>query len=142
MGRKSSTNALDVARRRRANSVYREKSVSFVGAGDSKAIEEKLDQMGDLKSQIKGLSADHEEVKLNQEEISTGMAALTHQMSLLADALDRMATSSGSGGGRTDIFRRVSRLSKNSFRHPTDVPIGIKDDCLIFFHFSRIELQC
>ncbi len=40
-------------------------------------------------------------------------------MTLLADALEKLA-----GGGRTDVFRRVSRLSKNSFRHPSDLPPG------------------
>ncbi len=66
------------AARRRVNSVYREKSLSF--SGDSKAIEEKLDAVGDLKAQIKGLAVDGEEVKLNQEELNTGMANLSHQV--------------------------------------------------------------
>ena len=91
-------------------SVYREKSFSL--QGDSKMIEEKLDQVSDLKTQIRCLINDNEEVKLNQEELNANMATVTHQMSLLADAFEKLG-----GSGRTDIFRRVSRLSRQSFRN-------------------------
>lgn len=50
------------------DSIYREKSVSL--HGDSKLIEEKLDQVSDLKTQIRCLMTDNEEVKLNQEELN------------------------------------------------------------------------
>lgn len=49
------------AARRRLNSVYREKSISL--NGDSKMIEEKLDQVSDLKTQIRCLINDNEEVR-------------------------------------------------------------------------------
>lgn len=80
--------------------------------GDSKMIEEKLDQVNDLKTQIRCLISDNEEVKLNQEELNANMSTITHQMSLLADAFEKLT-----GNGRTDVFRRVSRMSKQSFRN-------------------------
>lgn len=81
-------------------------------------IEEKLDQVNDLKTQIRCLINDNEEIKLNQEELNSSMLTITHQMSLLADAFDR-----SSGKGRTDIFRRVSRLSRRSFKQPIKSPL-------------------
>lgn len=48
--------------------------------GDSKVIEEKLDQVSDLKTQIRCLITDNEEVKLNQEELNANMTTLTHQV--------------------------------------------------------------
>lgn len=39
------------------------------------------------------------------------MTTLTHQMSLLAEAFEKLI-----GNGRTDVFRRVSRMSRKSFR--------------------------
>ena len=78
---------------------------------DSKLIEEKLEQVGDLKAQIKCLLNDNEEVKMNQEELNANMATVTHQMALLAEAVER-----ASGGGRAELFRRVSRVSRQSFR--------------------------
>lgn len=80
--------------------------------GDSKMIEEKLDQVNDLKTQIRCLISDNEEVKLNQEELNANMSTITHQMSLLADAFEKLT-----GNGRTDVFRRVSRMSRQSFRN-------------------------
>jgi regulator of replication initiation timing len=101
------------AARRRINSVHREKS--FIGFhGDSKAIEEKLEAVGDLKTQIRGLISDNEDVKLNQEELNSNMSSVTHQLAMVAEALDRL--SSNNGSGRTEIFRRVSRASGHSFR--------------------------
>ena len=94
------------------NSVHREKS--FVFHGDSKAIEEKLEAVGDLKTQIRGLINDNEDVKLNQEELNSNMSSVTQQLAMVAEALDRL--SSNNGGGRTEIFRRVSRASGHSFR--------------------------
>lgn len=101
------------AARRRMNSVHREKSILGFH-GDSKALEEKLEAVGDLKTQIRGLINDNEDVKLNQEELNTNMASVTHQLALVAEALDRL--SSNNGSGRTEIFRRVSRAG--TFRKP------------------------
>ena len=78
--------------------------------GDSKMIEEKLDQVSDLKTQIRCLITDNEEVKLNQEELNANMTSVTHQMSLLADAFDKLI------GGRSDVAGDVSRVSRKSFR--------------------------
>ena len=86
-----------------------------VHGADSKLIEEKLEQVGDLKAQIKCLLTDNEEVKMNQEELNANMATVTHQMTLLAEAVERV-----SGNGRADLFRRVSRISRQSFRR--DLP--------------------
>eukprot|EP00095_Tigriopus_kingsejongensis_P007825 maker-scaffold204_size260821-snap-gene-1.42 protein:Tk07825 transcript:maker-scaffold204_size260821-snap-gene-1.42-mRNA-1 annotation:"transient receptor potential channel pyrexia" len=97
------------AARQRMTSVYRDKS--FNVQGDSVMLEEKLEQVNDLKTQIRCLINDNEEIKLNQEELNSSMGTISHQMSLIADALDK-----ANGRGRTDIFRRVSRLSRNSFR--------------------------
>jgi hypothetical protein len=95
------------------NSVHREKSM--VGFhGDSKVLEEKLDAVGDLKTQIRGLINDNEDVKLNQEELNANMASVTQQLALVAEAVDRL--SSNNSSGRTEIFRRVSRASRQSFR--------------------------
>lgn len=91
------------------DSMYREKTAGI--HGDSKLLEEKLDQVSDLKTQIRCLITDNEEVKLNQEELNANMTTLTHQMSLLAEAFEK-----ANGNGRTDVFRRVSRLSRRSFR--------------------------
>ena len=95
------------------NSVHREKSILGFH-GDSKVLEEKLEAVGDLKTQIRGLINDNEDVKLNQEELNTNMASVTNQLALVAEALDRL--SSNNGNGRTEIFRRVSRVSGQSFR--------------------------
>ena len=48
---------------------------------------------------------------MNQEELNANMATVTHQMALLAEAVER-----ASGGGRAELFRRVSRVSRQSFR--------------------------
>ncbi len=94
------------AARRRINSTFRDKTL--VG-DDSKLLEEKLEQVSDLRAQLKCLLADNEEVKLNQEVLNTSMTAINHQLSLLADALEKL-----SGGGRAGLFRRVSRLSSSN----------------------------
>ena len=82
--------------------------------GDSKVLEEKLEAVGDLKTQIRGLINDNEDVKLNQEELNANMTSVTHQLALVAEALDRL--SSNNSSGRSEIFRRVSRASRQSFR--------------------------
>ena len=102
------------AARRRMNSVHREKSMLGYH-GDSKFLEEKLEVVGDLKTQIRGLINDNEDVKLNQEELNANMASVTQQLALVAEALDRMS-SPNNNSGRTEIFRRVSRASRQSFR--------------------------
>ena len=96
------------------NSVHREKSMLGYH-GDSKFLEEKLEAVGDLKTQIRGLINDNEDVKLNQEELNSNMASVTQQLALVAEALDRMS-SPNNNSGRTEIFRRVSRASRQSFR--------------------------
>ena len=96
------------------NSVHREKSMLGYH-GDSKFLEEKLEVVGDLKTQIRGLINDNEDVKLNQEELNSNMACVTQQLALVAEALDRMS-SPNTNNGRTEIFRRVSRASRQSFR--------------------------
>ena len=96
------------------NSVHREKSMLGYH-GDSKVLEEKLEAVGDLKTQIRGLINDNEDVKLNQEELNSNMASVTQQLALVAEALDKLS-SNNSGSGRTEIFRRVSRASRHSFR--------------------------
>ena len=58
--------------------MYREKSMSL--SGDSKIIEEKLDAVGDLKTQIRALINDNEDVKLNQEELNANMVSLSAQV--------------------------------------------------------------
>ena len=82
-------------------------------SGDSKIIEEKLDAVSDLKTQIRTLVNDNEDIKLNQEELNSSLTGITHQLTVVTEALDRMATRSGTG--RTEIFRRVSRASRQSF---------------------------
>ena len=96
------------------NSVHREKSMLGYH-GDSKVLEEKLEAVGDLKTQIRGLINDNEDVKLNQEELNSNMASVTQQLALVAEALDKLSSNS-TGSGRTEIFRRVSRASRHSFR--------------------------
>jgi len=53
-----------------------------------------------LKTQIKCLLSDNEEVKLGQEELSSAVESVNRQVALLSEALERLA-----GGGRTDVFR-------------------------------------
>ena len=81
--------------------------------GDSKVLEEKLEAVGDLKTQIRGLINDNEDVKLNQEELNSNMASVTQQLALVAEALDKLSFNTN-GSGRTEIFRRVSRASRHS----------------------------
>ena len=95
------------------NSVHREKSMLGYH-GDSKVLEEKLEAVGDLKTQIRGLINDNEDVKLNQEELNANMSSVTQQLALVAEGLDRL--SSNNSSGRTEIFRRLSRASRQSFR--------------------------
>ena len=59
--------------------IFREKSMSL-GGGDSKIIEEKLDAVSDLKTQIRALINDNEDVKMNQEELNANMAGVNKQV--------------------------------------------------------------
>ncbi len=105
----------------RTNCIYRKKSLSFIDDSSgcdffndsSKAIEEKLDMVSDLKVQLKCMIDDSNEVKLNQEEMNTSMAVLMHQVLLLGDVLENLP-----GGDKTEVLQRCTRLSKDSFRHP------------------------
>ena len=51
-----------------------------LGGGDSKIIEEKLDAVSDLKTQIRALINDNEDVKMNQEELNANMAGVNKQV--------------------------------------------------------------
>ena len=62
-----------------SNAGFREKSMSL-GGGDSKIIEEKLDAVSDLKTQIRALINDNEDVKMNQEELNANMAGVNKQV--------------------------------------------------------------
>ncbi len=44
------------------------------------ALEEKLDQVSDLKTQIRSLIVDNDEMKLNQEELNANMTSIAKQV--------------------------------------------------------------
>jgi regulator of replication initiation timing len=50
-----------------------------INGSDSKLIEEKLGEVSDLKTQIRCLITDNEDVKLNQEELNANVVSLSHQ---------------------------------------------------------------
>ena len=109
------------AARRRLNSVYRDKSMNLSG-GDSKVIEEKLDQVTDLKIQIRGLISDNEEVKLNQEEINANMTFIAHQMTLITEALGNIGGSGGASAAAAEKQRKGSYISCSSLAPPAPTP--------------------
>ena len=80
------------AARHRVNSVYRDKSFS-VGAhhslADASALEEKLDAIASMKTQILALINDNEDIKHTQEEINATLTNLNHNINLMAEAIER-----------------------------------------------------
>ena len=107
------------AARHRVNSVYRDKSFS-TGAhnallADASALEEKLDAVVAMKTQVLGLINDNEEIKQTQEEVNASLTTLNHSINLLAEVTERI-----SGNGRTELMRRVSRASRRTT--PTATP--------------------
>jgi hypothetical protein len=80
------------AARHRINSVYRDKSFSAGLTGsvaDASALEEKLEAVGDLKIQMRGLINDNEEIKATQEEVNSTLVNLNHQLSVIGEAIER-----------------------------------------------------
>ena len=80
------------AARHRINSVYRDKSFSTGYSGnlaDASALEEKLEAVSDLKTQMRGLLTDNEEIKQTQEEVNTTLLNMNHHLSMMAEAIDR-----------------------------------------------------
>ena len=56
---------------------------------DASALEEKLEGLADLKTQMRGLINDNEEIKHTQEEFNSTLLNLNHNMSAIAEAIDR-----------------------------------------------------
>ena len=80
------------AARHRINSVYRDKSFSTGYSGnlaDASALEEKLEAVSDLKTQMRGLLTDNEEIKQTQEEVNTTLLNMNHHMTSMAEAIER-----------------------------------------------------
>lgn len=69
--------------------------------------------------------------------MSTNLTTLSHKMVLIVEAMEKL-TSAVNGQGRTEIFRRVSHASRQSFRVPeinTASPVTPK---VIF----KVNLSC
>ena len=45
--------------------------------------------MSDLKTQMRGLLTDNEEIKQTQEEVNTTLLNMNHHLSMMAEAIDR-----------------------------------------------------
>ena len=56
---------------------------------DASALEEKLEAVTDLKTQMRGLLNDNEEIKHTQEEVNTTLVNMNHHLSVMAEAIDR-----------------------------------------------------
>ena len=71
---------------------HRDKSFSTGFSGnmaDASALEEKLEAVTDLKTQMRGLLNDNEEIKHTQEEVNTTLVNMNHHLSVMAEAIDR-----------------------------------------------------
>lgn len=81
------------AARHRINSVYRDKSFGSGMAGtflaDASALEDKLEAVNDLKTQMRGLLNDNEEIKHTQEEVNSTLVNMNHNLTAMAEAIDR-----------------------------------------------------
>ncbi len=85
------------------------------GGGDSNVVvlEEKLQQVVDLKEQIKALSNDTEEIRVSQEKMNANMENISKQVVTAAETIEKLAA-----GNRTvdrTVAKRASRVSRNSF---------------------------
>ena len=81
------------AARHRINSVYRDKSFSTGISGslaDASALEEKLEGLVDLKTQMRGLINDNDEIKHTQEEVNTTLVNMNHHITIMAENINRM----------------------------------------------------
>ena len=61
----------------------------MASCADSTALEEKLEGLGDLKTQMRGLISDNEEIKQTQEEVNSTLLNMNHHMTAMAEAIDR-----------------------------------------------------
>ena len=80
------------AARHRINSVYRDKSFSAGISGslaDASALEEKLEGLADLKTQMRGLINDNDEIKHTQEEVNSTLVNMNHHITIMAENIDR-----------------------------------------------------
>ena len=80
------------AARHRVNSVYRDKSFSagvHHSLADASALEEKLDGIASMKTQVLGLINDNEDIKHTQEEINATLTNLNHNLNNMAEAIER-----------------------------------------------------
>lgn len=74
--------------------------------------------------------------------MSSSLHGISHKVSLLLDAIERV-NSNISGQGRTEIFRRVSRASRQSFRYVFLMHIGTTQVFEIcYFQGTRHILWC